>query len=164
MRAAERDLQGRIFYVYCYFIEDIPRYVGKGCGARDREHLAEARKDAPCTYWHQRLREAIDAGLDIRVERLHVDLTETEAHALENACLRRFGLASLVGSRRRRMSFTEILTGRIRRGSKPVGTLWNTLPTNGRDVSANPTLAQAPTDAGAKKTARAKADVNKPGG
>lgn len=65
------------FYVYSYWSEGVPVYVGKGSGRRDKAHLCDFERRHGLT-----------------VDRIHTNaqhLTEAQAYALELQLVRKFG-------------------------------------------------------------------------
>lgn len=71
------------FYIYCYFRPDTgePCYIGKGRGARWKQHLYKS------TNIHLR-RIIAKAGKEIPYVKLHINLTEDQANAYEIALIK----------------------------------------------------------------------------
>lgn len=71
-------------------------YVGKGCGARDRSHLSEARrKDFRNPAKVTRIRRIEASGHSVLVRRVHTGLTEAQAYKLEREQIAVYGLKNL---------------------------------------------------------------------
>lgn len=82
----------RRFYVYGYFEpgSELPFYVGKGTGSRAWDHFRSYLLNGPTPFYKQ-LRELIANGQKPDVRLLEVDLSETEAFALEIELIAKYG-------------------------------------------------------------------------
>jgi hypothetical protein len=79
------------FYVYVYVDgNDIPLYVGKGCGDRDQKHLYSCRLDDG-SYWHNKLKKLLRENKIFRVIKLFNDLSEDQAYAWERGLIDYYG-------------------------------------------------------------------------
>lgn len=91
-------------YVYCYLIDGVPRYVGKGTGERCWDHMTDARaviraravgQHIPLKTMRNRLADAISRGATIQIEVLVEGLTNEEACAFEAGTISFLGVTSL---------------------------------------------------------------------
>jgi hypothetical protein len=72
------------FYVYALYRNDIPFYIGKGCNQRMDMHESCARNKTTCKHLTCRvIRKAWRTGEIITKAKLYENLTEEEAHGLE---------------------------------------------------------------------------------
>lgn len=80
------------FYVYEIVVDGVPRYIGKGCGERFKEHLRTARRISSArrsgqkfrtSRFYNRLVRALDSGSEIEARLIAEGLEEPAALALE---------------------------------------------------------------------------------
>jgi hypothetical protein len=84
------------FYVYLLLVQGEPRYIGKGCGDRPKEHVRTARRinrlreggrAVRTSRLYNRLAAALAAGLSVEVEVLSRWDSEAEALEAERAAI-----------------------------------------------------------------------------
>lgn len=85
------------FYVYVYSDprDDLPFYVGKGYGRRDRYHLSETAEKTENPRKHKKIVEIREAGLEPKIERVGENLSEEDAYNLELKTIRQYGRQGL---------------------------------------------------------------------
>lgn len=76
-------------YVYIYYIKDVPRYVGKGTGARWYDHIRRIKTSR--TPWGKALAKAAREGASIRVEIDADNITENQAGERESELIAELG-------------------------------------------------------------------------
>lgn len=86
--ATDQDTR-RDFYVYAYYRDGVPIYIGKGCGARWIRHISHTGHNR---HLHAVLKQdARDGTNRITREKVLEGLTEGEAFAAERDLIRRYG-------------------------------------------------------------------------
>ena len=82
-----------IFYVYVYWIDDIPFYVGKGHGSRCREHLLPRERQANNTLMQRKMAKLVREGRrdDIKITKFIEDVDEETAFQFEGFLIRALG-------------------------------------------------------------------------
>lgn len=79
-----------MFYTYTYFIDDTPRYVGKGSKGRFYDHMTPHAKNAWATY----LRRAIEGSRKVVID-FQVHASDAEAKAFEISLVAKYGRIDL---------------------------------------------------------------------
>ena len=72
------------FFVYCYTDprNDVPFYIGKGCGTRDHAHLTPSQLKKQ-SHMANKLRGMLKADVEPHIHRILDHLTEEEAFRYE---------------------------------------------------------------------------------
>ena len=86
-------------YFFVYMLKDpdtnIPFYVGKGCGYRDKSHLKPSLWESPekttNPFLYYKIRSLMKWGKTPIIERIHERLTELEAYEIEESYICQYG-------------------------------------------------------------------------
>lgn len=82
-----------IYYVYALIdpTTNTPFYIGKGKNDRCYSHLKETEESTENIYKFRKIRSIRSAGLEIIVRKLHTDLDEETAYAIEEQLIELYG-------------------------------------------------------------------------
>jgi hypothetical protein len=82
----------RRFYIYAYYDDDEPFYIGKGTACRARSHMSAQSLKRYDTFFYRKLRKLLDAGRRPTVDIIKGDLTEQEAYTGESELIYLVGM------------------------------------------------------------------------
>jgi hypothetical protein len=82
----------RRFYIYAYYDDDEPFYIGKGTGRRARSHMGAKLLKRSDTFFYRKLRKLLAAGKRPTVDIIKDGLTEQEAYDGESELIYLVGM------------------------------------------------------------------------